>query len=105
MQLFLHLRRTIYLRSEKVKHIRAEEVLPQALLEEIQKHIKGQYIYIPENPGERRGWGERTGAKETLRKRNKEIREKFKNGYKITQLAESYYLSMASIKKIVYEQK
>lgn len=88
-----------------MKHIKAEAVLPQALLEEIQRYIKGQYIYIPKHIGARGKWGEKTGIKQALIKRNREIQDRFEDGHSIKELAECYYLSCASIKKIVYQRK
>lgn len=87
-----------------MKHIKAEHVLPEALLKEIQKYIKGQYIYIPSQEGSRKQWGEKTGSKAIIQTRNKEIRDKYEQGYKLDELAEAYYLSVSSIKKIVYDK-
>lgn len=86
-----------------MKHIKAESVLPEELIKEIQKYIKGQYIYIPSEEGNRKPWGEQTGSKEKIKARNKEIRDKYQEGYKLSELSEEYYLSVSSIKKIVYE--
>lgn len=88
-----------------MKHIKAQDVLPQSLIKEIQKYIKGQYVYIPESTGARRSWGEKKGSRQVLQERNKEIQLKFEAGCKVSQLADSYYLSIASIKKIVYQSK
>nr|WP_307989723.1 CD3324 family protein [uncultured Niameybacter sp.] len=88
-----------------MKHIKAEQVLPLDLVKEIQKYIKGQYIYIPNEEGRKKAWGEKNGSKAQLQIRNNEIREKYRSGYKVEELCSIYYLSQASIKKIIYGSK
>lgn len=50
------------------------------------------------------GWGEKSGTREYLRKRNMEIRARFRAGSPIDQLTEVFCLSYDSIKKIVYSR-
>lgn len=80
------------------------EVLPAHLLKEIQKYIDGGLIYIPKK-SERVGWGNLNGSKNLLDKRNKKIYELYKDGVAIDKIAETYYLSEETIKKIVYGKK
>lgn len=83
-----------------MRYINAERVLPRNLLEEIQKHIEGEYLYIPAS-GTRKAWGENSGGRDQLAKRNAEITEKFWQGYSRSELAKEYYLSEASIRRVI----
>jgi hypothetical protein len=87
-----------------MKYKKADEILPERLLKELQAYVSGELIYIPSLEGKRRGWGERTGSKEYLRRRNMEIRSRFRQGSTIDQLTEAFCLSYDSIKKIVYSK-
>lgn len=84
---------------------KADTVLPKELLDEIQKYVQGEYLYIPKSEGTKKGWGVKSGAREELVRRNNEIRKSFKEGASIDDLAEAYYLSFNTIKKIVYSKK
>jgi len=86
-----------------VKYTSAENILPQELIEEIQRYCQGQYVYIPKEQGIRSKWGTKSGVKKELANRNSEIKEKFQNGQSKESLAIDYCLSISSIKKIVYE--
>ena len=44
-----------------MKYVNAIEILPQNLLNEIQKNIAGDVLYIPQVKGEKNSWGSRTG--------------------------------------------
>jgi Mor family transcriptional regulator len=82
----------------------ADSILPEHLLVEIQKYIQGEYIYIPNLTGSRKKWGEKSGGRELLHQRNKQIQKSFQTGTSIEQLSADYYLSIESIKKIVYKK-
>jgi Mor family transcriptional regulator len=86
-----------------VKYTSAENILPQELIEEIQKYCQGQYVYIPKGQGIRNEWGTKSGVRKELANRNSEIKEKFQHGESKESLAKDYCLSISSIKKIVYE--
>ncbi|MBQ8409347.1 MAG: ParB N-terminal domain-containing protein [Clostridia bacterium] len=87
-----------------MKYENGKDIFPEALLRQIQKYVSGKLVYIPANET-KRGWGESSGYKQYLAERNRSIREKFNAGAGIEQLAEEYYLSCDSIKKIVYSKK
>ncbi|MPM65975.1 hypothetical protein SDC9_112879 [bioreactor metagenome] len=87
-----------------MKYVKVENVLPDNLIKEIQKYIQGEYIYIPSPPNTRKKWGESSGNREHIRKRNEDICGKYRSGCKIKDLAEEYYLSVESIKRIVYKK-
>ncbi|WP_151736218.1 CD3324 family protein [Paenibacillus tengchongensis] len=84
-------------------YIKATEVFPEDLLEEIQRYVQGELIYIPTRTA-RRKWGQNSGAAEYYRKRNHAIREAFRTGTGIERLSEQFGLSVDSIKKIVYSR-
>lgn len=88
-----------------MKYVKAEIILPDELLKEIQKYIQGEYLYIPSELEKRKKWGEKSGSRMYIEKRNEDIRSKYKNGHKIKNLAEEFFLSVDSIKKIIYLKK
>ncbi|MDQ0116541.1 CD3324 family protein [Paenibacillus harenae] len=85
-----------------MKYVKAEMVLPEQLLREVQKYMNGVMMYVPKQEGDRKGWGVKSGGRQKLEQRNCEIRELFSQGATIDQLTERYYLSCETIKKIVY---
>lgn len=87
-----------------MKYENAKELLPEVLLKEVQKYAGGKLLYIPvEN--ENKNWGEVSGYRQKLLKRNVLISNKYKAGATLSELAEEYFLSLDSIKKIVYGKK
>lgn len=88
-----------------MKYVKGNVIFPENLLKEIQEYIQGEFVYIPQKDGLRKQWGEKSGQRERLARRNKEIREKFEKGVSIDRLTKSYYLSHDTIKKIVYSNK
>lgn len=88
-----------------MKYINANKVLPDNLIVEIQKYVQGETIYIPKQETEYRRWGSSSGGRRLLDRRNAAIRDSFINGSSIRQLAEEYYLSPETIKKIIYSHK
>ncbi|MDR6551795.1 CD3324 family protein [Paenibacillus qinlingensis] len=88
-----------------MKYISASEILPEDLIQEIQKYIQGKTLYIPAPKGNRKKWGKDSGQREFLQKRNAEIRQLFQQGENLDRLAYSYCLSHESIKKIVYKRE
>lgn len=85
-----------------MKYVNATAILPKALIEEIQKYVQGETLYIPKPETTHQKWGVRSGGRQLIDDRNQTIRSSFRNGRKIHQLAEEYCLSMETIKKIVY---
>lgn len=83
-----------------MKYKNAEEILPLELLKQIQTYVCGEYLYIP-ICGNKRAWGEKSGSKNELKERNFLIKEKYKNGYSVLELAQEYFLSESSIRKII----
>jgi len=88
-----------------MSYIKAEDVLPTGLIQEIQKYIRGENIYIPSMGTERCQWGEKSGYKEELRKRNQTIYESSLRGVSVIELAREYCLSEKSIYRIIGRKK
>ncbi|WP_105614792.1 CD3324 family protein [Vallitalea okinawensis] len=85
-----------------MNYINAKKILPDHLIKEIQGYIQGGYVYIPSQAEKRKGWGEKSGSREYLNNRNEAIRNKYSNGNTIANLSKEYFLSVDSIKKIIY---
>lgn len=85
-----------------MKYINATEILPKSLLNEIQRYIAGEILYIPQPEGLKKSWGSKTGVKQELINRNKQIKFEKENGSTIDELMIKYNLSYDTIKKIVY---
>lgn len=86
-------------------YVKAASVLPQELIEEIQKYVQGEMIYIPKTKESYAKWGTRSGGRKHLEDRNRSIKQAFKSGSTIGQLSQEHCLSMETIKKIVYSSK
>jgi len=87
------------------KYLKAETVFPEKLLAEIQKYAQGELIYIPKPKETREKWGSSTGSRNAIKKRNDEIYKNFQSGVTIVSLAARYFLSVESIKRIVYKRE
>ena len=79
-----------------------QKVLPRELLEKIQEYVQGELVYIPQKKNTRRSWGSKSGMKEQIRNRNREIIKLHQEGHSIEELMCIFFLSDESIKKIVY---
>lgn len=84
-----------------MKYLKANTVLPEELVMEIQKYVQGETIYIPKAAATRK-WGSKSGSRRFYESRNSSIRTAYKQGKNIQDLAVKYCLSMETIKKIVY---
>ncbi|MFF2912715.1 CD3324 family protein [Paenibacillus sp. NPDC057934] len=87
-----------------MKYENASDILPAELLKELQKYAAGKLLYISSGE-EKRAWGETSGYRETLMRRNVMIRNKYVSGMTVSELADEYFLSLDSIKKIIYSKK
>ena len=88
-----------------MSYIKATDVLPQELLDLIQKYVEGEYIYIPKKECNRKPWGETTRSKEEISARNADIYRIYEDGTSVKRLSEMYYLSPKSIQKIILKIK
>lgn len=82
-----------------------KNILPDELIEQIQKYVDGENIYIPRKEENRKGWGEDSDTKQLYHIRDAEIYQKYRAGYRVTDLAEEYYLSTQAIYKILSKQR
>ena len=87
-----------------MKYENAKDILPASLLKEVQKYVEGKAIYIPKCE-KTKGWGEASGYREKLNKRNSLICNRYSAGRSILEIAEEFYLSPETVKKIVYGNK
>jgi len=87
-----------------VSYIKAEEILPEELIRQIQEYADGVYIYIPRKPGTRHAWGQETDYKAELKLRNDRIRADFVTGMSVVALSRKYHLSEKSIRRILQKQ-
>jgi DNA-binding NarL/FixJ family response regulator len=88
-----------------LKYRNAKTVLPDRLFKELQQYVQGEIIYIPRDDSVRAGWGEKNGTREKYINRNKEIIKLYKNGVSKEVIADKFYLSEYSIKKIINDNK
>lgn len=87
-----------------MKYINASEILPDMLVEELQQYVQAGYIYIPAKDEQHKSWGELSGYRKELNKRNEAIIDKYQNGASIEEPADEYYLSVYAIRKIIYQK-
>lgn len=85
-----------------MSYINANDILPKELINEIQKYVSGVNLYIPKRLEKKKT---DNGYKREIYARNKEIYAMFRAGYKISELAEKYYLSEKSIYRILGQMK
>ncbi len=85
-----------------MKYKKAADILPDALLRELQKYAEGEILYIPKKEARRR-WGENSGSRTFYLQRNEEIRNKYFHKVPLEILADEYSLSYETIRKIVYQ--
>ncbi|QUI24094.1 hypothetical protein HZI73_18135 [Vallitalea pronyensis] len=84
-----------------MSHKNGKDIFPPELLREIQKYINGGNVYIPRKDSHTR-WGVKSGIRQELIQRNRQIRHLFRDGTSIEELSFVFGLSVYTIKKIVY---
>lgn len=82
-----------------------KQVLPHSLLKELQEYIQGELIYIPKKDNERAGWGENSGSRQVIKRRNEEIYRLYLEGRSLEELEAKFSLSIDSIRKIIYKTR
>ena len=87
-----------------MKYINAKDLLPDALVKELQSYMLGGYLYIPANQAQKKRWVEASGYLQELQQRNRQIVAEFQNGTSMEELAEKYFLSVYAIRKIIYQK-
>ncbi|MDO5785799.1 MAG: CD3324 family protein [Eubacteriales bacterium] len=87
-----------------MKYINAKDLLPDALIKELQSYIQGGYLYIPVDQAQQKRWGEASGYRQELEQRNYQIVQQYQQGVSLERLAENYCLSIHAIRKIIYHK-
>ena len=87
-----------------MKYINANAIPPDVLVEELQKYVQAGYIYIPAKDEQRKSWGELSGYRKELKRRNQRIVSEYRQGTSVEELADRYYLSIYAIRKIIYQK-
>lgn len=87
-----------------MKYINANAILPDVLVEELQKYVQSGYIYVPAKDQGHKKWGELSGYREELKKRNQMIVSEYRHGISAEELADRYCLSIYAIRKIIYQK-
>lgn len=88
-----------------MKYEKAQNILPNSIIEQIQKYMDGGYIYIPRKDENKKSWGENTEIKKQLNTRDKEIFNKYSSGVPVRILSEQYFLTESSIRRIIRNQR
>ncbi|MGN1174383.1 MAG: CD3324 family protein [Roseburia sp.] len=86
-----------------MSYVNAKDVLPKMLVEEIQKYVDGQLLYIPRKNGSSLSWGEKNGTKEKMAERNQTILNRYALGQTVAELSREFYLSEKRILGIIHE--
>lgn len=87
-----------------MKYLNAQAILPDALVKELQKYVQGGYIYVPVEQEQQKRWGEVSGYRQELEKRNQLMREEYQSGISMECLSEKYGLSLYAVRKIIYQK-
>ena len=87
-----------------MKYINATTILPDTLVEELQKYVQAGYLYIPAKDKQHKSWGELSGYRKELKKRNEMIVVEYRQGISVEALAAQYHLSVYAIRKIIYKK-
>lgn len=87
-----------------MKYFNAQEILPDALVKELQTYVQGGYVYVPVERERQKSWGEVSGYRQELRQRNRQIKEEYGNGVSVESLSEKYCLSLYAVRKIIYQK-
>ena len=84
-----------------MSYIKAEKILPEELIRQIQQYVDGVSIYIPRKPGTRQPWGQKTPYRAELKIRNDRICADHRSGESVAALSRKYHLSEKSIRRIL----
>ena len=88
-----------------MKYQKAQNILPKKIVDLIQEYMDGGYIYIPTKCDNKKAWGEVSGAKGELKKRNRAIYELYSKGTSLKDLTAQFYLTERSIRRIISLEK
>ncbi|NMM61671.1 hypothetical protein HBE96_02985 [Clostridium sp. P21] len=88
-----------------MKYEKAQNILPDTIIEIIQNYMDGGYIYIPRKDENKKSWGENTETKKYLKERDKEIFDRYSSGVPVKALSQEYFLTESSIRRIIRKKK
>ena len=88
-----------------MKYKKAQNILPAHVLEVIQEYIDGGYLYIPRKSNNKKSWGENSGIRKDLKRRNREIFKRYNEGISVKELTDKYYLTESSIRRIIKQER
>ena len=49
-----------------MKYINAKDLLPDALVKELQSYVQGGYLYVPSDQAQQKRWGEASGYRQGI---------------------------------------
>lgn len=87
-----------------MSYMKAEDILPEELIRQIQQYVDGTYLYIPRKAGNRRAWGQGSPYRLELQQRDRKICFDRDQGLSVPELCEKYHLSEQSIRRILRRQ-
>jgi len=88
-----------------MKYQNAQMMLPEKLVRDIQKYVQGSYLYIPIQQEHKKHWGDNSGSKKLLQERNEQIVQAYRSGICVKELAQHYFLTEHSIRRIIREEQ
>ena len=88
-----------------MRYARAQDLIPAELLAQLQQYVDGAYLYVPRKQGNHLSWGERTQSKQETARRNAAIFHDAQQGSSVEALAERYFLSEKTIRRILLEER
>ncbi len=80
----------------------ASLLLPKELLREVQKYFSGGTLYIPSPHTKKLRWGEKSGARQEYSARNRQIKELYRSGQTVENIATLFCISADRVRKILY---
>lgn len=83
-----------------MKYVNADRVLPETLIQEIQKYIQGGLLYVPTPKSQHKKWGEQSGSRKMLNRRNTAIRDSFAAGSTVDGLAEHIAYPRTALRRL-----
>ena len=87
-----------------MKYINAKDILPEDILRQLQTYAAGTLLYVPKE-GEEKSWGEISGYRTYLLKRNRMILNFFQYGVSMEEISNTFGLAQGTVKKIVYNKE
>lgn len=82
-----------------MRYVNADIIFPEELLNEIQKYMNGELVYVPKSKALRKKLGWKFRQQKNYNLRNDEIRRKFLDGDTIEKLSDRFCLSSDTIKR------